>query len=636
VSDLLPVLVFGLATGSIYGMAATGLVLTYKASGIFNFAHGTLAAGAAYLFWELRDRRGVPWPAAAAVCIVVAGPLAGIALEAVSRRISRAVPAARIVATVGLLLVVQGIITAVYGPGTRFFHGYLPSGTLSVAGARVGVDQVIIVAVAIASCTGLSLFFARSRLGAAVRAVVEDPALVSLTGTNPVVVRRLAWMLGASFAALSGILLAPSFGLDPVLLTLLVVQAFGAAAVGRLWSLPWTFAGGVLLGVLEVLATRYLGQVRALAGLPSSLPFLVLVAVLLVTAPARLAVTDSGARRPAGPVGPRLTGVAPRWLIGLAGGAALAGVPFVVGARLPLYTNGLVLFITFLSLAVLVNLSGQVSLCQAAFAAVGATTFSHVAEGAGLPWPVAVLAAGLVAIPLGAAVAVPAVRLSGLYLALATFGFGILVERMLFHTGFMFGAFGTRLTPRPASFGLGSDQGFYFVVLICAGLSCAAVVALRRSRAGRLLRCLADAPTALETLGTNVQVSRVLIFCISAFLAGVAGALAASLHGSVTTVAYGPLTSLLWVAALAVGGGGLVGTAFVAAFALAVLPSYTGGILGDHQLLVFGAAALLAAIASTRPARAGRWDRLAESAAWRRRRSPVRSRRSAQPVGVAP
>ena len=206
-------------------------------------------------------------------------------------------------------------------------------------------------------------------------------------------------------------------------------------------------------------------DVPNLAGFPPSLPFIVLFAVLLFTPKGRF--VEAGRQAP-GP-GARVDG-APRWR-GPGGPpwwSAWSLAPQVVGTRLPVYSNALIFILVFLSLRLLVQTSGQVSLCHAAFAAMGAAAFSHFAHGVGLPWLVALVLAGLATVPVGAMVAIPAIRLSGLYLALATFGFGLLVERMVFGTGLMFGGRGSRPAPRPGDlFGLtlGSDKGFYYVAL---------------------------------------------------------------------------------------------------------------------------------------------------------------------------
>src|SRR4029077_15113945 len=128
-------------------------------------------------------------------------------------------------------------------------------------------------------------FFRFSRLGSSMRAVVDSPSLVSLTGTSPVKVRLTAWVVGCGLALLSGILIAPTLGLDASLLTLLIVQAFGACAIGRFSSLPLTYAAGVLVGVLAALTTKLVASTPSLDDLPPTVPFLVLFAVLVVRAP---------------------------------------------------------------------------------------------------------------------------------------------------------------------------------------------------------------------------------------------------------------------------------------------------------------------------------------------------------------
>ncbi|HET7722498.1 MAG TPA: hypothetical protein VFK43_21210, partial [Acidimicrobiales bacterium] len=363
---------------------------------------------------------------------------------------------------------------------------------------------------ALVSAVGLYAFFKFSKTGVAMRGVVDDPDLLDLAGTSPARVRTQAWIIGNCFAALSGILLAPQTGLDSILLTLLVVQAFGAAAVGRFTSLPLTYAGGLVIGVGGALATKYVVDVPTLAGFPPSLPFMVLFLVLLLTPKGRF--VEAGRRRlvqERASLPPRLV-----WAGRVVTVAGLLLAPQVVGTRLPVYSNAVIFVLVFLSLRLLVSTSGQVSLCQAAFAAIGAAAFSHFADGAGLPWLAALLAAGLAAVPVGALVAVPAIRLSGLYLALATFGFGILVERMLFGTGLMFGGKGSRAAPRPGDlFGLSlnSDKGFYYVALAVVLVISVGMFWLNRSRLGRLCQAMADSPTALAMHGANVRVTRVLV-----------------------------------------------------------------------------------------------------------------------------
>ncbi len=249
--QLLPFIVAGIATGSIYGMAATGLVLTYKTSGIFNFGHGALATAAAYVFYAMHYANHVAWVPSFLVSVLVVGPLLGFVMERISRRIALQGVAWKIVATVGLILIVQGLGTVKYGADTRDVAQFLPRGDkfFRVGGVNVSYAQLTVTLVGLAVVAGLYGLFRWSRTGIAMRAVVDDADLLAMQATSPVRIRRSAWVIGSTFAALSGVLVLPFIGLDAIALTYLVVQAFGAAAIGAFSSIPLTFFGAMVLEI---------------------------------------------------------------------------------------------------------------------------------------------------------------------------------------------------------------------------------------------------------------------------------------------------------------------------------------------------------------------------------------------------
>jgi branched-subunit amino acid ABC-type transport system permease component len=604
VSDLLPFVVTGLVTGSLYGLAGVGLVLTYRTSGVFNTGHGAVAAGGAFLFATLYDSWGLPWPLAGLLAIGAFALIGGPLLEWMTRAVADAPSALPLVVTSGLTLGIQGVLFWRYGNVSRTLPQFLPTSGFTVASVAVTWSQVIVVGVATVAALGLYAFLREARTGVAMRAVVDDPRLLALSGTDPVRVRRLAWSIGAAFAALSGVLLAPTLGLDATLLTLLVVQAFGACAVGRFANLPLTYVGGLLIGVLASVATRYLTDAPWDA-VPSTVPFLVLVAVLLVTPTAALPVQgrpsvnsvvhDAPARRR----GPVLVAVG-------SGVLALAAVPWLVGTYLSVWTAGLIAALLFASLGLLLWTSGQVSLCHAAFVAVGAASMGHLTQDLHLPWLLALLGAGLLAVPVGVLVAVPAIRLSGIYLALATLGFGFLLQTLAYPTFLLFGSGGTPLlVDRPQLGWLDGtdDKRFHLVVLAVVVVALAATAALLRQRLGRLLRAMADAPTMLSTHGVSANMTRLTVFTCSAFLAGLAGALQVAQFGSASSATFGPIQSLLYVAVLAIAGTSVLRGAVIAAGLFAVLPAYAASQDGlafaddaDRQILVFGIIAIAAGV----------------------------------------
>jgi ABC-type branched-subunit amino acid transport system permease subunit len=534
------------------------------------------------------------------VAVALVGIVGGFVLERVAVGLADKPAALRVVATVGVLLAVQAALVIHYGSASIPMDYFLPAETVAVGSVNIRYEQFIVFGLALACAAGLAVFFRRARLGIAMQGVVDDPALLGLQAVSPVRVRRSAWMIGSCFAAASGALLAPTLNLDATLLTLLVVQAFGAAAIGRFDSLPLVYVGGLAIGVGQEV-TKYVVSKdflvenvnpQVLQPIPGNIPFLVLFVVLLVAR--RSAFPERGAKvvkreRPPRPM--------PRQVVLAAGSAGLLGLlllpALVSGSRMPLYSTGLAYVVLFASLHLLVRTSGQVSLCQMAFAAIGAAASIHAQE-AGAPFLLAVVFAGLVTLPVGAFISLPAVKLSGVYLAIATFGFGILVERIFFSTSMMFGAQQSRSAPRPGW--AEGDTGYYYVVLAVAVLAVVSLVVVHRSRLGRLLRALADSPAAVVAHGTRANILRLLAFCISAFLAGVSGAVLVPVTGSASGLSFNFGVSLLLLAVLVLAGRRPLVAPFVAAAAMIVIPGYiTNAEALEYLPIVFGVSAVVLA-----------------------------------------
>lgn len=634
--SLLPLVVVGLTTGAVYAIAAMGLVLTFKTSGVFNFAHGAQAAVGAYLMYSLRNV-GLPWPVAALFSIALVGVVGGLLLERLARALSGKQPSARIVATIGLLVGLQGLLVAIYGAPTIVFERFLPESTVEVVGVHVRWSQIITMVLAAVAAAGLYQFFKKSRVGVAMQAVVDDPDLLGMQGINPESVRRTAWIVGSVFAAISGILLAHELNLDAAILTLLVVQAFGAAALGAFNSLPGTYLGALGIGIGAAVLPDYLGDFSDLAG-QSILPFLILFVALIVTPVDKL--VDRGSQVVRSVPAPPPVGAGLRRAGLVVGGGVLLGLPAIAGTDLGVYSQGLASVILFASLFLLVRTSGQVSLCHMAFAGVGAAVTAHLAT-AGVPWLLAVVLGGLAAVPAGVIVAIPAIRLSGVYLAIATFGYGLLVERLFFGMSLLFGGgAGAVASPRPVLFGLptDTDTGYYYLLLVLALAAVAFVALVQRSRLGRLLRGLADQPEALEAHGANTNVTKLYAFALSAFLAGVAGAVTGPITGTASSLSFEFVRSLLLLAILAIAGRRLL----VAPFVGAVLFSVVGSLIDNPSIVEllpvgFGLAAIAGAVlgGSERRASAGlRAARLQERGVLRREARAHGGRRRRPALGT--
>ena len=623
--DYLPLLISGIANGSLVAIAAMGLVLSYKASGIFNFAHGAIGAVAAGVFYQLYALNDLPWPVALVATLVLVGLFFGFLMERVAAYVASASTAMKIVSTLGIMISLTSLFNLRYGGLTKPFPSFLPQETFRLGGVNIAYEQVIAVLVGLALAVAMTVFFRRTILGRGMRAIVDDPQLVALLGLNPGTVRRWAWVIGTTFAAIAGVFIAPSIGLDGTTLTLLVVEGFGAAAIGRFSSLPLTYVGAVLIQVAVAMSTKVASDHPTLQSLPSALPFAVLFLVVLLSPRGWLVEIGASLQQRVVTV-PRQN-----WKIGLAKLVPvvvfIALVPQLFETHLLAWTKGMIFVLLMMSLSLLVRLSNQISLCQMTFAAVGATASYHLVEK-GVPWTLALVCAGLVAIPIGAFVAIPAVRLSGVYLALATLSFGLFVQTALYESPAMFGDDPLPLITMRPSFAE-SDQAYFYLIPVVGACGFLLVRLIERARLGQLLRAKADSPIALESLGVNTSLLPLAAFCAAAFLAGVAGALVGPSVGVVSKNDFSTIpTSLLLVALLVLGARdqriGTLGAALGGAIGLIVVPDYITSYNVLQALnLFFGVAAVEAAVASTR----------ARSSRSRRRETPPRPAPQPQLVG---
>jgi ABC-type branched-subunit amino acid transport system ATPase component/branched-subunit amino acid ABC-type transport system permease component len=623
-SSLLPFVVIGIVTGSVYGLAATGLVLTYKTSGIFNFAQGAIAAAAAYIFYWLNVGNGIAWYYCAIISVLVFGGVMGWVFELMSRRLALQSTAMKVVGTVGIILIVEGLSIAKYGTDPLQINQFLPhaSTEVTIGGVYVSVAQITIVAISLVAVAALYILFRFTGIGLRMRAVVDDPDLVGLHSVSAIRTRRASWLIGTTFAALSGVLLAPSIGIQAATLVYLVVQAFGAAAIGAFQNIPMTYVGGLVIGILASIATKYATNESWLGGLPSGLPFIILLIALLVL-PRRYLVTRSTAA-----VIPRPVWRPPAKLQAVGAVVALAFlalVPTFGQQQIGFYMIGISQAILVLSLGLLVRGAGLLSLGQAAFAAVGAVAFAQFATNLGMPWLLAVIVGCLLVAPVAAIVAFVAVRLSGIFLALATFGFGLFLEQLFYPTSYMFTSLAQgRAMPRP-SFAQG-DTAFYYVACVCLIVAAVAVVVIQRSRLGRLLKGTSESPLAVTTGGLNVTVNRVLVFSVAGMLAGLGGIIyGCSVHfATLGDVHYDSSDSLLLLATLAVVPFQVPWYALIAAVT-AVIPGYiSGSATPDWLNVLFGAGAVVVALQLQPPGVPARWRAVIDQRFGRRAQSPRR------------
>lgn len=571
-SDLLSNTILGLATASIFALAASGLVLTYTTTGIFNFAHGAIGMLGAFGYWQLHVGWGWPIPVALAGVLLVGAPLLGVLIErGIMRGLHDAPETVRIVVTVSLLIALLGLGQWLWSP--KEVHRV----PLLFAGRKVTIFDVNLTwhhlsafVVAIVVAIGLRLLLYRSRLGLDMRATVDSRPLSMLHGARPDRSAAAAWAIGCSLAALAGVLIGPLGGqLSHINLTLLIVSAYAAAMIGRLRSLPMTFAGAVFLGLADSYAIGYLPTGNAyLTTFRFVIPVVVLFVVLLVLPNPQLRTRSSGASREEVPMPAWRTAAFTATGIVLAG-LALAGLLGDADALRATRIFGVAL--VALSLVPLTGFAGQVSLCQMSFAAIGALVMAHHGDGGD---PLALLLAAAVCAVVGALVALPALRLSGLYLALATAAFAVFLDRWIFlmpsfevggTTVKIFEGGVVSVSPLDVP-GLDTTDPQVLLTVLAAVLAAGylVVVAIRRSTFGQRLLAMKDSPAACATLGMDLTRLKLAVFALSAAMAGVGGALYAGTLGSVSPERFSLFESLPLLLLTVVGG---IATASGAVFA---------------------------------------------------------------------
>lgn len=266
----------GLALGSLYAMAALGLVVIYTATDVINFAQGELAMISAFVAFALRSGLGLPYWAAVALTLAFAFA-AGAGLARVAIRPGRhASPLSPVIVTVGAGLVLYGIAGWVWGYETRTFAAPVSGPPLRLGGLILSRTHALILGAMLAVGAALFWFFRASRAGIALRAVSQDPLAARLMGVSVERFNGLGWGLGALLGAATGILIAPLTYLDPNMMGDVALKAFAAAVLGGLTSLPGAVIGGLLLGVIDSLVGYQAAELR------TTVAFGIIVAVLAV------------------------------------------------------------------------------------------------------------------------------------------------------------------------------------------------------------------------------------------------------------------------------------------------------------------------------------------------------------------
>ncbi len=493
----------GIISGCLYALSATGIVVTYQATGVFNIAHFAIALLAGYLGWYLSGELGLPLFIVVPVVLVVCGPILGLALERVVFRPlihRRASSSEKLVAALGVTVVILGLVNALWGPGVqgttedpvpRLFgvRSFGLGSSLTFDSEQVG----LLVTMGVIALL-LYVLFKRTFLGTMIRAVVDRRELAELSAIDVNRVSQTAWAIGGTLAAMTGLIIAQGV-LEPTRIIFFGIETFSVAVVARLTSVPKAILFGFfvmgmgrsLLGVFHPFGETG-GWSETYAAIALNLSSIVLFVALAAfrrldevgeteTSGTGLVADALGQRR----LSPSGTVVAVVMSVG-----ALVAPYALTSGDLRLAEVVMALMVIFVSIVCITGFSGHLTLGQASIAGIGAFATARAANAWDLPVLVAMLVGALVAMGAGLLAGYPALRRKGLFLGLTTLGLALIIDRFVFNARIFQGGAGGLVVRRPNFFGLdlSGDHAFYFyeLVVVALGVGAGAQPARRTAR----------------------------------------------------------------------------------------------------------------------------------------------------------
>ena len=566
--------VYGAFIGMLYSLLAFGLILIYRANRIINFAQAEIGATTAVLAVLLIKVHHVPYLVALLIAIG-AGIVAGMVIEVtIVRRFANSSRLVLSVATIGVSLVFAAL--QLYLPkwlGGSFIIDPAPPKTplsslhMAVGSYRFDANAVIIGVWALAVVIALTLFFRWTDTGIAARAAAENANRAALLGVPVKRVSTVVWMIAGGLSALSVFLRVPVIGIPIGIFIGPVILLYGlaAAVIARMESFGTALVAGISLGVLEQ-ALYYFSRDPTISG-AVILP--ILLVAMLVQRNQLSRGQDTGAStwslardyRPIPPELSRLPEVA--WArIGLAVvavGMLLGGYELLPLKQQVLSSVVVIYGIVVVSMVILTGWAGQISLGHWGIAGIGAAVAGNLVARHHADFFVTLIAAGLVGAVASVVIGLPALRISGLYLAVTTLAFGITVQAYFLSRSYFRGFLPTitQQVLRPvlySRYSLVGDRAFYYCCLVILGLCLLSARMVRRSRTGRVIVAIRDNQKGAQAFGVSASVAKLWAFALSGFWAAVAGALYAYQQGAVNPEGFPPEFSLTLLIVLVIGG----------------------------------------------------------------------------------
>jgi len=612
VQQILLFILLGLGSGALIAGIALAVVLTYRGSGIINLSTGAIAMLGGYAFWALNAGKLATLPTAVALPLSLLFVLAVGAITefAVYRPLRNSSPLAKLVSSLGVLLIAQSAMILAFGVTPQPEPGILPASVVHIFGAVVPVNRFILTGLVIVAAAGLAALYKWTRFGLATRAVAENEAAAMLSGLSPNIISLTNTLLASLLAGALGILAASITQLDPSTLPLQIIPALAAALIASFTS--FGIAAGASFGIAIMYSLLQYASAQSwfpqsggvsLPGVTDLLAFLIIVVVLFWRGsriPGRGEIVER--RLPEAPRPQHL--VRAGLISALAGAVLLIVFPFDFREAL---INTLIGALMALSLVVVTGFVGQISVIQLALAGAAGFTISHMAVKSGITFPVAALAGIAVAVVIGLITAVSAVRVRGVSLSVVTLAGAVAIENFGFVNSTWGGGLAGSPVPEPKWFGLdlgpnGPFRGidgnqpspvFGWVTLICCVLVCVGVGYIRRGTLGQRMLAVRSNERAAAAAAINPRTVKLYAFGIAAFIAGVGGVLYAYNFGSVSADRFDAVTALSLIAFAYAGGITLISGAVFAGLlsAQALIPHALDkwfGLNGNWFLLVGG------------------------------------------------
>lgn len=585
-------LLLGIGTGAIYAALGLSVVLTYRGSGVINFAYGAIAMYPAYVFSGLRTSGELWLPfwtssfgmggsigiAPALALALAEAAMLGLIMHFFIFRPMRYAPAlAKVVASIGIFVVLQAIVVLQFGTGQVPVSAVLPSQPVTIWGATIGRDRLWLALAVMVIAALLTGIYRYSRFGLITRAAAENEKGSVLLGYSPDFLAAVNWVMASVLAGLFGILVGPITALNPQTYTVLIVPALAAALIGRFVSFGITTAAAIVLGMLqtEILHLQAIWSWVPQVGVQQALPFVIIIITMVIIGgrlPGRGSIVEGrlpSALRAKHPV-----------LLGIP--AVAVGVVLCLmlsGAYLGAFVTSLVGAIVCLSLVVLTGYVGQLSLAQMTFAGIAGFGVSRFAHNMHIPFPFSPILAILVAVLAGVLAGLPALRIRGVSLAVVTIGLAVAVSEFVFKNPKYTGGFNGANVPEVDIFGwhlgTGGDHAFAVFTLLVVTGAAAAVCNLRRSGTGLRMLAVRANERAAAAAGISVASTKLIAFGISAGLAGLSGVMLGYAQTTLSFESFDVLVSLSFFAIAYLGGIATVSGAMV------------GGMLTANGLLFY-------------------------------------------------